>query len=385
MSPKPKLSEMQDVLNIQHFVRCIEHMCLNSEDWGMGGFASGYAHDDDEITREKSPSELRTWRERFSRAMYRVFFAGAVFYRVYNEPFSSQAERPAGIPREYLEEWNFTRFEHAAEYIGYDDSLSVKGAQFLQRFPVYNMCTTDDEEEFVFGAFARWLVEDGRALAEQNQCPEKGDLDADQVSAIWEIMAMTKAYEHLKSQCHAFKNSEGQIGLGGPDPTDEAQLIKTVMPGPTRQVSIIIFGYFGLEDVTMPSAVADSLETGFIADPASVYRESGDPILNSAGKPINADVSIILDTVYRFSGHPNHVDGFESCPMDLNLFKYTLKVHFNLMFWTEAFNSQDKYQPWTDFVNSAALWHRLGSKHTRYGLDMLEVYRPRTLSYTVLG
>ena len=41
--------------------------------------------------------------------MYRVFLTGAVFYRAYNEPFLLKAERPAGVPREYLREFDITR------------------------------------------------------------------------------------------------------------------------------------------------------------------------------------------------------------------------------------------------------------------------------------
>ena len=57
----------------------------------------------------KSPSDMRVWRESFYMATYRVFLAGTVFYKAYNVPFSLKAERPAGVPRDFLREFDRTR------------------------------------------------------------------------------------------------------------------------------------------------------------------------------------------------------------------------------------------------------------------------------------
>ncbi|KAK0101040.1 hypothetical protein ONS95_012972 [Cadophora gregata] len=93
------------MLNLQHLVRCTERMCLASELWGS---VDDPPFREDE-PREKPPHQMRLWRERFYRAIYRIFIAGSVLYGVYNKPFSWNAERPLGVPREYLREYDASR------------------------------------------------------------------------------------------------------------------------------------------------------------------------------------------------------------------------------------------------------------------------------------
>jgi hypothetical protein len=69
-------------------------MCLHDELWGSGDLE----YDVEPILAEqRSPVGLRNWKERFYRAVYRVFIAGATLFKSYNEPFSS-----AGPPAHFL-------------------------------------------------------------------------------------------------------------------------------------------------------------------------------------------------------------------------------------------------------------------------------------------
>jgi len=216
---------------------------------------------------------MRKWRERVHRAMYRLFFAGAALYRVYNEPFSSKAERPPGVPREYLRDYDADRDaiidEPGSDY--WHSILPPEGARYLQQFTVYNTFPTEDQERVVFGSFAKWLVEDGKQLAEDNQCPGMWGLDSSQVSGVWEVMSMLKAYQLLMFLDPKFTNGDGGYGHGRYPPDDEPPT-RQVIPGLTREVTIIPFGTFGIEDISMPVVVADASKFGLIANPARVYR-----------------------------------------------------------------------------------------------------------------
>ncbi|KAH9203957.1 hypothetical protein DL95DRAFT_499494 [Leptodontidium sp. 2 PMI_412] len=378
-----QLSELKDLLNFQHLVKCVEHMCVTSEDWGS--YPSDYADSvTEEITRVKSPSEVRVWRERFYRAMYRTFFAGAMFCGAYNEPFSSSASRPEGVPRESTSEpydWN-------------EPIFPLESSQYLQRFPMYNNSATDEQEQSVFDAFAEWIVEDGKRLASADQCRPCQDLDSSQVSGIWELMAMLCAYQLLMELQPKFANGNGRGGYGHyhdrhcEDPPYEAfrdvdwRPARQEIPGETREVTVILFGVFGLEDITMPVVVEDTSESDLlIANPSHLLKDSADPILDPEGAPQNVDIYSLQQYMFAQSGLPNHNDEHEMCPLDFKLFKFILKTRFGLQFRDTTFDHFDRYRFCESFVRNATIFYPPDSGPTRYGFEVLEDHRPRKLSY----
>lgn len=253
------------------------------------------------------------------------------FYRVYNEPFSSKADRPQGVPREYLRE-----FDAARDDVSNSDwdipYLPPEGAQHLQQFTVYNTTTTDEEEQRVFGRFAEWFVEDGKNLAEDNQCHPKWHLDSSQVSAVWEVMSMLVAFWHFTDLVPQIADGDGQLGHGGSNPDDESLPRRQV--GPTREVTVIIFGIFAIEDISMPAVVDDhdasTLE--LIANPAKVYQQSENAVLDNQGTLINVDIRSIHSCIYCDSGFPNHNDDHQMAPPDFKLVKF-FEGAFRLAIW----------------------------------------------------
>ncbi|KAL2068603.1 hypothetical protein VTL71DRAFT_14940 [Oculimacula yallundae] len=366
-------AEVKEILNLQHLVKCTERMCLTSELWG----SEDYPPFREDEPREKPPHEMRLWRERFYRAIYRIFIAGPVFYGVHNKPFSSKAKRPPGVPREYLREYDASRdstlYEPGIPYWNY--VLPREASEHLQQFPVYNTSASHDQEKIVFGTFAEWIVDDGRKLAEHNNCPELWHLTSAQISGLWEVMAMLNAYHHLMSDS---TNGDGQCGHGRSNPDDENPPTTQTISGPTRQVTVIPFGTFGIEDVSMPANLEDGSELRLIANPASVLRDSHDPILNSDGMPINVDIVSIQDFIFRKSGYPNHSEYHQLPSLDLRMFDFTLREHFGLQFGISAFDDFGCHQPWNVFVNSASIFDGVGSERTQYGFEILGTYKPRT-------
>ena len=119
-------------------------------------------------------------------------------------------------------------------------------------------------KDWYLGSFTEWLIEDGKALARENQCPDMWHMDSSQVSAVWEVMSMLKAYQHLIMLESKFTNCNGKAGHGRYSPDDTC---------PTREVTLIPFRTFGIEDISMLAVVADtSSESKLIVNPASVLR-----------------------------------------------------------------------------------------------------------------
>jgi len=67
--------------------------------------------------------------------------------------------------------------------------------------------------------------------------------------------------------------------------------------------------------------------------------------------------------------------------LDLQLFKFTLKAHFNLQFGLTTFDSIGSDRPWEQFITGPAIFHPGEEYYRRYGFEILERYKPRVLSY----
>ena len=365
-------------------------MCFHWEGWG-----SSDSLDDPygEISRPKSPSELKAWRERFYRAMYRILLAGAVFFKPYSEPFSPDAK---GVPPNFLEDYLKNYF------VARDDPLDESGVadwpytlpqldvDYLTRSPVFDLNASEDRENSVFGQFAEWLIEDSKGRAEENLCQQAWTFDIPQVSAIWETMMMVAAYEHLVSQ---FINGDGKIGFGRFSPDETSQPIKQTITGKTRKVSIILFGEFRVEEITMPALVEDSAGIKLLADPVIPARPFRN-FVTAAGSmiakesvmskdmypPWMFDIANLLEILYTNCDLPNHHDGWPAPPPPLQFFTFILRKHFGLQFQTKAFEVYAN-QPYKEFVESAAIFHSRQSSARGYGLTILNNYRKPVLSF----
>lgn len=110
---------------------------------------------------------------------------------------------------------------------------------------------------------------------------------------------MLKAYQRLMFLDLKFTNGDRQYRHGRYNLDDTYPLTRQVISGPTREVTIILFGTFSIEDISMPAVVDDASELGLIANPACVYRESEDAILNNVGTLINVDIFSIQGIMFR--------------------------------------------------------------------------------------
>lgn len=190
-SKLPDLAELKEVLNMQHLVRCIEYIFLNSK------FHKRYEtnlfpyirRDRNPAARQGFPYYLKenilgaenakidSFRDGFFRAMYRLLLAGAVLARPYMAPLFQAREE--GNARFFFI-WADRHYYWSEEMDQVDETdTSPKEVDFdyVRQFPVYNFDVPDwskigqwrnREYETCFGPLASWIIEDGR-MREQNE------------------------------------------------------------------------------------------------------------------------------------------------------------------------------------------------------------------------
>jgi hypothetical protein len=186
LSQKPNWQELKEVLNMQHLVQCLESMFLHSQElvYNLAGFRMP-----DTICRNR-PVHIKEhlWQERFYGGMYRILLAGATVAGGYLEP--------------YLDA------ENSLDNDMLQHNAGKKVIEFFRKFAVYNFDVLDDSEigkwryeeyEKMFGPFARWIVEDGRAAKVAVVVEDKRDgwaRNSGEKGSVQQLMSTLVAYEH---------------------------------------------------------------------------------------------------------------------------------------------------------------------------------------------
>jgi hypothetical protein len=203
-------------------------------------------------------ANIDSFRDGFYRAMYRLLLAGAVLARAYMAPlFRAREEgfKEGFFQRNGLWDDYCDKF-WADTYPSEDGHPRPEDIAFIRKFPVYNYDLPDWSEiglwrnreyETCFGPFASWIVEDGRQR-QQNEPQGPNDTEPDwaenpaDFGAVRELLPLLVAYDHFSSK---ISNPTWTKGGGG------AYLNKQG----NRAISIVRFGIFQIEEVTMPIAV----------------------------------------------------------------------------------------------------------------------------------
>lgn len=362
-SKLPNVAELKEVLNMQHLVRCIEYMYFHStlshatyEDTLFDGGRYPPAQRQSEMVQEESPgvqnTKLDSFRNYFYRAMYRLLLAGAVLARVYMAPLFQEREQGGkGV--------FFMRFgtEYGTMYwdetIGDSEDTYPTEADiaYLRQFPVYNFDVADSSEigqwrnrehETCFGEFASWIIGDGRAREEadpqspEDVEPEWAESRAD-IGAVRELMLLLVAYDHFNVQ---FENDLRKRSRGGP----------YMQKAGNRTVTIVRFGYFQVEEITMPAAVEDLTDT-------YLYAEYHPALEGSAGEDVPYQFDVwyamrVLEENMRDSGVMYNRENPGPPPM-LELWHFALRRYLNLEFKSGAF-----WRPRSISAYSESIWYK---------------------------
>jgi hypothetical protein len=277
-SKLPDLAELKEVLSMQHLVRCIEYMYFNSitrhqdsegnlfQDMKFGKYPAALrqfpACLKEDIPGAESAT-LESFQDRFYRAIYRLLLAGAVLARAYMEPlFRAREEGGKGsfFLRCGTDYWAEDVEDIADAYPTEEDFA------YIRQSPVFNYDLSDWSEvgqwrnrkyETCLGPFASWIIDDGRKR-EQEKPQQSGGMEPEwaentaDVGAVRELMLLLVAYDHFNNK---FQHEHTRNFGGG---------LYMQKPG-NRTVSIVRFGIFQIEEITMPAAVEDLQDTYLLA------------------------------------------------------------------------------------------------------------------------
>jgi hypothetical protein len=111
-----------------------------------------------------------------------------------------------------------------------------------------------------------------------------------------------------------------------------------VIEGKIRKASIILFGFFQVEEITMPAVVEEAANLYLLANPGikgpeeDAKQVAGQPMSNESSSKF-MDVAQVLRKLSDISRGPSNY----TVPPIHQLFVFTARKHFNLRFLDSAF------------------------------------------------
>jgi hypothetical protein len=401
-SKLPDLAELREVFNIQYLVRCIEWMYFNSEEYHA---AEGSEHNlflhmkygtypsarrrFPECLSEDIPgiknATIDSFRDRFYRAMYRVLLAGAVLTRAYIAPlfWAREEWKKRFFVCFGLEDYMHIHWEETdPHYIDGSEFYppTEKEIVYIRQFPVYNYDVPDwseigvwrnQEYETCFGPFASWIVEDGRKR-QQSEPQDPNDNEPDwaenpaDVGAVRELMLLIVAYDHFNSK---FENQTWETRPGVAYMQKPGHLLRN------RTVSIVRFGIFQVEEVTMPTVFEDLKRGHLFADYHPALKGSeGEEI------PWQFDIWSVVEGVLSQKMRNRSLTNRENPgpPAMLELWHFALRRYLNLGFRSGTF-----WMPKRPFYMQSLWWKEVGRGEIFINLNWAPVqkYKPGVISW----
>ncbi|KAH0421494.1 hypothetical protein CcaCcLH18_13392 [Colletotrichum camelliae] len=358
----PTMHEIAAALGLRHLVRCTEEMFIQ---WNLDSPARELRY----VGAQGDWAETRAaWTERFHRSAYRIFVAGAMLSRAYHEPFFREdSSAKDGFVDAYVAEFDLVKAcneEHDVDCSecpplgNMQDSLQQ---EYLKQFVVYDPEDFEvgnlDRQTAVFGAFAEWVMHetDIRAESETYTQVRRNPFDNTTIARIWNVSQLNAAYEHITSKIvsapgHYCRNHQSQTYLRFAEE-----------PTATRTATVVMFGSFSPEEITMPACIADAKDSVLLARKIGRRREQ--------------DPSLLLDLVFepffatspgrgRRAGHP-------SPPPPLQLFEFMLKKYAGLRFVDDAWEVRGD-APYAEFLDYVNAFSADTNENNRYSLDIYQ-------------
>jgi hypothetical protein len=271
-STKPTLSELIQVMDLQHLVRCLQHMFYFSNDsdngespWTthvnlLGG--ERLPHWSTLDSPEKHALIMKGWVEKFSRATYRLFLAAAVLAHAYHEPYFIERRQDDSTPSSAVYNYRVDVQKDAAtfgplcDWIVNATRVEAARRKFLPvwRRPLKPPTADDDESDY---------EDDRRSDEFYDEPSDDEDKSNEEIFGKWNVMAMLAAYELTRIRFYdPPKNSRPAYTHWSPHETCGQNMPEVWLPkkrpDDLRKVTVILFGDFHLKEITMPAAVEDS-------------------------------------------------------------------------------------------------------------------------------
>jgi hypothetical protein len=316
------------------------------------------------------------WREGVHRGIYRTLLAGAVLSGAYNEPFF-KAEEAKGNGGGST----------ALANVGQSCILSAAELNYFEGFAAYNVASTADAEEAMFGPLGIWLVGDalakdgrescadhfangtGRAAlcqGEDIRCPigraTDGNVRLSHSDAHLALLAALRMFwlvVHIQAAVARLYTPFDSSKFGASPwkwpARDEQREVEEVAP---VEVPVVFFGVFQAEVVYVsrnqkkPYLLAFPLRQQ-ATDEGAVWERTP-TFAQNAGIHIRQT----LRWIQYESGRPNTFGGSAYAPpLLLKFFEYLLREHFEMQFREMAFTDLwGTEQPFLEFIDSFKLF-----------------------------
>ncbi|KAF6825604.1 dihydrodipicolinate synthetase family protein [Colletotrichum plurivorum] len=374
-SHRPTISELAQVMSMQHLVRCLEHMFFYSE--VQNGTSQWTAllrprppqlivrggEGDDQAALDRA---MEKWKESFRRSTYRLFLAGAALARAYNEPFFRLSEDEHGHFEEPPTRESLQRDQRCLEKMS----------------TAYDYKPDDEKEAAIFEPLSSWLVGVARDEARRRpfvpywkrpaflaEMPEEEEEDDDDVSdalsdpdvfAMWEVMRMVVA--HKLTRVRFTKRVE--------PPSEQMEWLAALRPEQTRKVSVVMFGGFQLDEVTMPARLEDLDDILLIADRVTPSAKQNSSDGGPHGLRPRTCSWHIAQRLLMAPPPPGRSSRFPGLTLQHQFFTYSLRVR-----WNRRFTDLDAgwaNSPYQDFLAQARAFTEGDYGDENYGLEFLE-------------
>ncbi|KAK5659691.1 hypothetical protein OQA88_901 [Cercophora sp. LCS_1] len=375
----PTPAEIQEILTLQHFGHCIEHLTfLNATRYSRRHFspgvtilqmAVGWPRDDPLF-----PAVLALWRERLYRNIYRMMISGAVLSAAYHAPFFHEGpDKPTDFLSGYLssqvpQSRGSPSFRVSRRR---DRTLTDADLHYLQQFPAYRIASDavdfDAEEVQAFKPLTDWLFDDMKRTAARegntyalygeelgrfpmlNQC----------IHALWTFEQLNALIAHPRS-----RRGPPCLGLLTITPWINKEQEGPGPIGGTRKTTVILYGTFQPEEITMPLRPGDEFTAGGVFTRHNLISTIP---AKGLGKQMNLRTDgrsrpspLRLERLLRRVAYAMPMQSFrQTVRPDFRLFKMMLEKHCN--FAPEPARSLiwEVSAVWDSIVSMLALRHSL--------------------------
>ncbi|RKU44301.1 hypothetical protein DL546_004451 [Coniochaeta pulveracea] len=386
----PTVADLSLVRRLHHLAGALEVSFCHHE--GRWPWPMTFGKEPPEVSPEE-PERLAEWRERLHRAIYRTLISGAALAGVYDQPLAGAETQ--GIDTEWLERGRGALV---------DSFRTEEQLTFLEGYAAYNVASTLEEDEAVFGPFAAWLLqriladragrtamaqrfESGTGRAElcqlRENCPvrlytddsrESDGSDANDSDAhfvVWQVIQMAWVMEHMEETVRRRSKEYtrgNDLGPQGEYKQNESSLLR---------VSVVFLGIFQPEIVTFPNRVDlkdDPLVRAKSTQAAAEIDDSLGRDVDHVSCKISQDLTVrrLLDAVYWNTQLPNYITGdVENSsntsgpvpPLTFKFFQYFLRRYSGLLF---------AYNAWSHDDPEADTWDRFDRNFGLFAHDDIE-------------
>jgi hypothetical protein len=321
---KPSISEFQQVRDFEHLAKCAEQIYIEDEE-GLK----------DEIQNNQPDGAALwvLWRERFHSSIYRVFLAGAVVYRAYQEPMYMAANW--GLPNlleKYVEA--LASGDMSSEPVGGDE------LDYLMTFKPYNL----GESGGIHGSFkalGEFLVLQGKKRTQQQKiyvqtikilppfAAPQGLSSSEAAVVFVELGQLLFALEVLTG----IQDRQPVIVNGnGSEEHGRTRVAPDLLYKPARTTPVVLFGTFFPEYISTPAAAADAVDSHLVATPVSRASQT------RSGVGFQHIYQFLYD-LYRMAGRDNEFSSQNPARYPHHqFFEYMFREYLGLRFVDSEFD-----------------------------------------------